>query len=79
MKFAVFRLQLVRGEQSETECIVEQVVDGAVLGLATKALGQFVFYEADASSEPGCSPHQKQPCPDNDGPDGSSDALTGRR
>src|SRR5258705_7970923 len=32
----------------------------------------------DASSEPGCSRDQKQPCPDNDGPDGSRDALTGR-
>src|SRR5437867_1012264 len=33
---------------------------------------------ADASSEPGCSRDQKQPCPDDDGPDGSRDALTGR-
>ena len=31
-----------------------------------------------ASSEPGCSRDQKQPCPDDDGPDGSRDALTGR-
>src|SRR5882724_3012740 len=30
------------------------------------------------SSEPGCSRDQKQPCPDDDGPDGSSDALTSR-
>src|SRR5713101_1327053 len=29
-QFAVFRLQLVCGEQSETERIVERVVDGAV-------------------------------------------------
>jgi hypothetical protein len=53
-------------------------VYGAVLGHATEALGQFGFYDADASSEPGCSPDQKQPCPDDDGPDGSRDALTGR-
>ena len=36
------------------------------------------FYDADASSEPGCSRDQKQPCPDDDGPDGSRDALTSR-
>jgi hypothetical protein len=30
------------------------------------------------SSEPGCSRDQKQPCPDDDGSDGSRDALTGR-
>src|SRR5713226_3433010 len=35
-------------------------------------------HDADALSEPGCSPDQKQPCPDDDGPDGSRDALTGR-
>jgi hypothetical protein len=28
--------------------------------------------------EPGCSRDQKQPCPDDDGPDGSCDALNGR-
>src|SRR5713226_8991439 len=32
----------------------------------------------DASSEPGCSRDQEQPCPDDDGSDGSRDALTGR-
>src|SRR5712671_1499067 len=37
------------------------------------------MHDADASSEPGCSRDQKQPCPDDDGPDGSRDALTGRR
>jgi len=31
-----------------------------------------------ALRDPGCSPDQKQPCPDDDGPDGSCDALTGR-
>src|SRR6266516_4653538 len=31
-----------------------------------------------ASSEPGCSRDQKQPCADDGGPDGSRDALTGR-
>jgi hypothetical protein len=36
-------------------------------------------HDADASSEPGCSRDQKQPCPDADGPDGARDALTGRR
>src|SRR5713101_4042159 len=35
-QFAVFRLQLVCGEQSETERIVERVVDGAVLGHAAE-------------------------------------------
>src|SRR5712692_11585115 len=35
-------------------------------------------HDADASSEPGCSPDQNQPCPDHDGPGGSRDALTGR-
>jgi hypothetical protein len=98
-------------------------VDGAVLGHAAEALGQFVFldadgdeelvgvapdqprpfpigrdprgqaslrleartageaqvHDADASSEPGCSRDQKQPCPDDDGSDGSRDSLTGRR
>src|SRR5882762_11062094 len=33
---------------------------------------------AHASSEPGCSRDQKQPCPDGDGPGASRDALTGR-
>jgi hypothetical protein len=37
-----------------------------------------VRHDADASSEPCCSRDQKQPCPDDDGPDGSCDALTGR-
>ena len=32
----------------------------------------------DASSEPGCSRDQEQPCPDDDGSNGSCDALTGR-
>src|SRR3712207_1259263 len=32
----------------------------------------------DASSEPGCSRDQEQPCPDDDGSDGSRDALTGQ-
>ena len=32
----------------------------------------------DASSEPGCSRDQEQACPDDDGADGSRDALTGR-
>ncbi|HMF50563.1 MAG TPA: hypothetical protein VK603_18055, partial [Candidatus Saccharimonadales bacterium] len=36
------------------------------------------FYDAHTSSEPGCSRDQKQPCPDDDGPGGSGDALTGR-
>ena len=34
--------------------------------------------DADASSEPGCSRDKKQSCPDDDGPDGSRDALAGR-
>jgi hypothetical protein len=32
----------------------------------------------DVSTEPGCSRDQEQPCPDDDGSDGSRDALTGR-
>src|SRR5260370_24019961 len=32
----------------------------------------------EASYEPGCSRDQEQPCPDDDGPDGSRGALTGR-
>ena len=31
-----------------------------------------------ASPEPDCSRDQNQPCPDDDGPGGSRDALTGR-
>ena len=41
-------------------------------------MGEVQVHDADASSEPGCSRDQKQPCPDDDGPDGSRDALTGR-
>ena len=33
---------------------------------------------SDESSEPGCSRNQKEPGPDNDHPDRSRDALTGR-
>src|SRR5438876_11489875 len=36
------------------------------------------MHDADASSEPGCSRDQKQPCPDDDGPDGLREARTGR-
>src|SRR5713101_4379689 len=35
-------------------------------------------HDADASSEPGCSRDQKQPCPDDDGPGDARDARTGR-
>ena len=41
-------------------------------------MGEVQVHDADASSEPGCSRDQKQPCSDDDGPDGSRDALTGR-
>jgi hypothetical protein len=41
-------------------------------------VGDVQVHDADASSEPGCSRDQKQPCPDDDGPDGSRDTLTGR-
>jgi hypothetical protein len=41
-------------------------------------VGDVQVHDADASSEPGRSRDQKQPCPDDDGPDGSRDALTGR-
>ena len=43
-----------------------------------RTVGEVQVHDADASSEPGCSRDQKQPCPDDDGPDGSRDALTGR-
>jgi hypothetical protein len=36
-------------------------------------------HDADASSEPGCSRDQKQPCPDDDDPGGSGDAFTAWR
>ena len=42
-------------------------------------MGEVRVHDADASSEPRCSRDEKQPCPDDDGPDGSRDALTGRR
>lgn len=35
------------------------------------------FHEADPSSDPGCPHDQKQPCRDENDPDGSGDALTG--
>src|SRR5499425_837744 len=35
-------------------------------------------HDADPLSMPGCSRDQKQTCHDDDGPDGSRDALTGR-
>jgi len=41
-------------------------------------VGEVQVHDADASSEPGCSRDHKQPRPDDDGPDGSRDALTGR-
>ena len=43
-----------------------------------RARGETQVHDADPSSEPGCSRDHKQPCPDDDGPDGSRDALTGR-
>jgi len=45
---------------------------------AEEATAAVQVHDADASSEPGCSRDQKQPRPDDDGPDGSRDALTGR-
>ena len=57
------------------------VPDGARTARASvrsraRAVGE--VHDADASSEPGCSRDQKQPCPHDDGPGGSRDALTGR-
>ena len=56
---------------------------GATRGVASlrsqaRTVGEVLVHDADASSEPGCSRDQEQPCPDDDGPDGSRDALTGR-
>jgi hypothetical protein len=34
----------------------------------------YTRHDADALSEPGCSRDQKQPCPDDDGPDSLRDA-----
>jgi hypothetical protein len=39
-------------------------------------LASSTSYDADSSSEPGCARDQKKPCSDDDGPDGSRDALT---
>src|SRR6266481_6862827 len=47
-------------------------------GMRRRHSASSCFYDADASSEPGCSRDQKQPCPDDDGSDGSRDALTSR-
>jgi hypothetical protein len=43
-----------------------------------RTVGEVRVPAADASSEPGCSRDQKQPCPDDDDADGSRDALTRR-
>ena len=48
------------------------------MGPGARMLGEMEAYRAECSSEPGCSHHQKQPSPDDDASDGSSDALTGR-
>jgi hypothetical protein len=50
----------------------------ASLRSQARTVGEVQVHDADASSEPGCSRDQKQPCPDHDGPGGSRDALTGR-
>ena len=52
---------------------IERVVDGSVLGRTHSASSTL----RDASSESGCSPDQKQPCPYDEGPM-ARDALTGR-
>ena len=51
---------------------------GLAKGFQARTVGEAQVHDADASSEPGCSRDQKQPCPDDDGPGGSRDALTGR-
>src|SRR5256714_3415512 len=48
------------------------IVPGTSNGMSRSSMN------ADASSESGCSRDQKQPCPDDDGSDGSRDALTAR-
>src|SRR6266403_3095649 len=51
------------------------------VGLPSRTLARWVKFRRtmrDASSEPGCSRDQEQPGPDDDGADGSRDALTGR-
>jgi hypothetical protein len=45
---------------------------------AVESVGEVQVHDADASSEAGCSRDHKRRCPDDDGPDGSRDALTGR-
>jgi hypothetical protein len=42
-------------------------------------MGEVQVHDADASSERRCSRDQKQPCTDSHDPEGSRDALTGRR
>jgi hypothetical protein len=51
---------------------------GPCWGMRRRHSASSCFYDAEPSSEPGCSPDQKQPCPDGDGPDGSRDSLTDR-
>ena len=62
-----------------TERIVKRVVNGVLGHAMWRHSASSCFYDADASSEPGCSLDQKEPGPDDDGPDGSRDALTRRR
>src|SRR6266536_3303072 len=61
-----------------TVCTVKSLVAWRMMPSAVESVGEVQVHDADASSEPGCSRDQKQPCPDDDGPDGSRDALTSR-
>src|SRR5271163_4592140 len=72
---SVFGTEVVTGWSLPREGLPSQVdADGPRLARWAK----FRCAMRDASSESGCSRDQEQPCPDDDGSDGSRDALTGR-
>jgi hypothetical protein len=51
--------------------------DARLRDVTHRLVGEVQLHDAVASSEPGSLRDQKQPCPDDDGPDRSRDALTG--
>src|SRR6266436_4248339 len=74
-ELAVFGTEVATGWSLPREGLPSQVdPDGPRLARWAK----FRRTMRDASSEPGCSRDQEQPCPDDDGSDGSRGALTGR-
>ncbi len=55
-----------------------QLLEWAKPTAQARTVGEVQVHDADASPEPGYSRDQKQPCPDDDDPDGSRDAVTRR-